>query len=354
MADKERALIAMSGGVDSSIAAYLMQREGFDCRGAMMKLYKPDCPKAVFNTDAEDAKAVADRIGIPFDLLNFEEEFKDKIIEKFIRVYEEGGTPNPCVDCNRYIKFSKMLEFAAEKDCNYIVTGHYARIKKDPDSGRYILKKAVDLTKDQSYVLYNLTQEELAHIKLPLGEMTKDEARKLAEENGFVNAHKKDSQDICFVPDGDYVSFIESYKGKIYKEGNFIDKDGNILGRHKGAIHYTKGQRKGLGIAAGHPIYVSSKNMTDNTVTVGEEEDLFADSCIVEDLNWIAFDELKSELRCKVKLRYRQAEKDCTLLPQENGRVKVLLDEAQRAITAGQAAVFYDGENVIGGGTIVE
>lgn len=355
-----KALIAMSGGVDSSTAAYLMQKDGYECEGVTMRLYhNEDVGVCTYHTccsekDIDDAADVAYKLDIPYEVVDYVDDFEAKVIDKFVRTYEAGGTPNPCIDCNKYMKFDKLLEEALKRGDDYIVTGHYARVEKDETTGRFLLKKAADLTKDQSYVLYNLTQDELSHIKFPLGEMTKNEARDIAEAQGFVNARKHDSEDICFVPDGDYVKFMEQYTGKKYPEGNFIDPDGNVIGKHRGAVRYTIGQRKGLGIAAGHPIYVCAKDMKANTVTVGEHDRLFSRRFIADTMNWISTDGLKESIHCKCKARYRQVEQPCVVNPLEDGRIEVIFDEPQRAVTVGQAAVLYDGDIVIGGGTIAE
>ena len=353
------ALIAMSGGVDSSVAAYLMVQKGFRCTGATMRLYnagetaqrKGSCCSL---DDVDDARAVAVKLNMPFEVLDYTEDFKHRIIEKFISVYEAGGTPNPCIDCNRFMKFDKLMAFADERGISRIVTGHYARISFDEPSGRYLLLKAADPGKDQSYVLYMLTQRQLSRIVFPLGGMHKSEVRELAQANGFSNAHKHDSQDICFVPDGDYVSFMSAYTGKDYPCGDFLDESGRVIGTHRGAVRYTTGQRKGLGIALGEPAYVIGKDMEKNTVTIGKNESLFADTLIAEDLNWISIPELSAPMRVSAKARYRHEEQPGTLYPLPDGRVRFVFDEPQRALTAGQAAVFYDGDIVVGGGTICE
>lgn len=294
MENKEQiktALIAMSGGVDSSIAAYLTKEKGFQCQGTTMRLYRnEDIGQCGFHTccsqrDIDDASEVAFQLDIPYDVLDFTMDFRKQIIENFIRVYEEGGTPNPCIDCNRYMKFNKLLKFAREKKLDYVVTGHYARIVFDKESGRYLLKKAVDETKDQSYALYAMTQNQLAHTLFPLGHLRKTEVRKLAEKLRFVNAAKHDSQDICFVPHGDYTRFMEEHRGRAYPEGDFLDEKGNIVGRHKGAVRYTLGQRKGLGLTMGKPVYVCAKSMENNTVTVGSEAMLYSYALIAEEMN---------------------------------------------------------------------
>ena len=352
-----KALIAMSGGVDSSVAAYIMKESGFDCVGCTMKLYSnADAGMSKDRTccsldDVEDARSVASRLGIPYYVFNFSDDFKEKIICKFIRSYECGRTPNPCIDCNRYMKFAKFCERAKILGCDFVVTGHYARIYKEGE--KFVLKKALDESKDQSYVLYNLTQELLAHVRFPLGELEKTKTRAIAEKCGFINANKPDSQDICFVPDGDYARVIELNTGKTYPPGDFIDKDGNVLGRHKGIIHYTIGQRKGLGISAPTPLYVTKIDTENNTVTLGESADLFSDTAVADDFNFISGDVPTEPFRCAAKIRYRQKEQPATAYPLHDGRVKLVFDAPQRAITPGQAAVLYNGDTVIGGGTIV-
>lgn len=352
----KRALIAMSGGVDSSLAAKLMQEAGYDCVGCTMKLYdNEDIGISRAHTcctleDVEDARRVAHDLGMDHHVFNFKEGFRETVIQRFIDAYESGKTPNPCIDCNRFMKFEKLFERAEILNCDYIVTGHYARIEQDGD--KYYLKKALDDTKDQSYVLYSMTQEQLKHVQFPLGSLKKTDVRKVAEESNFINASKPDSQDICFVPDGDYASFLERETGKKYKEGDFVDIEGNVLGTHKGIVHYTIGQRKGLGVAFGKPLYVTDINTEDNLVTLGDNNDLFRTSLIVGDFNWISGEAPSGEIKCKAKIRYRQSEQPATVTPLEDGRVKIVFDEPQRAITKGQAAVIYDGDIVLGGGTI--
>ena len=297
---------------------------------------------------------MAFQLDLPYEVLDFTEEFKQEVIEKFIRVYETGGTPNPCIDCNQYMKFDRLLRAAQAMGLEYIVTGHYARIVYDGDTGRYLLKKALDASKDQSYVLYMLTQEELAHTQFPLGEKTKAQVRDIAEKLGFCNARKHDSQDICFVPDGDYVRFIEQYRGKPCPGGAFLDETGAVIGRHRGALGYTLGQRKGLGLAMGQPVYVCGKDMEANTVSVGPESALYATTLLAGDMNWIAIPRLEGPLRVKAKTRYRQQEQWATAYPEDGGRMRLVFDEPQRAMTVGQAVVLYDGDVVVGGGTIAQ
>jgi len=357
---EKKALIAMSGGVDSSVAAYLTKQEGFNCIGVMMRLFDNDfLPEGQDSSccsldDAEDAGSVARRLGFPFYVFNSKGEFEDKVIRKFIRCYECGATPNPCIDCNRYLKFDHLLRKGQELGCEYVVTGHYARIRRDESNGRYLLYRAKDPGKDQSYVLYTLTQKQLAHIRFPLGEMSKAEARAIAEAQGFINARKKDSQDICFVPDGDYVGFMERYTGKKYPQGDYLDLSGKVVGRHNGAVSYTLGQRKGLGLAMGEPVYVCAKDMEKNTVTVGPNEALFSTTLLAEDWNWFPFPELTTSLRVFAKARYNQPPQPATVTPEPDGRARVVFDVPQRALTPGQAVVLYDGDLVVGGGTITE
>ena len=288
------ALIAMSGGVDSSVAAWLMQRDGFDCTGVTMRLTRNEAVNTeglhtcCSERDIEDAAEVAYAMDIPYEVLDFTADFQEKIIDKFIRVYEAGGTPNPCIDCNRYMKFDHLLRWAEAHGLDYVVTGHYARVEQDEATGRWLLKKGLDENKDQSYVLYNLTQEQLAHVRLPLGGLHKSEVRAIAEQQHFVNARKHDSQDICFVPDGDYARFMEDFTGKHYPAGDFLDVGGKKVGTHSGAVRYTIGQRKGLGLAMGAPVYVCAKDMQANTVTVGPESELFDTIVYANEVNWIA------------------------------------------------------------------
>lgn len=352
----KKVIIAMSGGVDSSVAAFLMKEKGFDCIGATMKLYDNDeigisREKTCCSLDdIEDARSVARRLSMPYYVFNFKEEFEEKVIRKFISTYENGGTPNPCIDCNRYLKFEKLFQRMNELEYNYVVTGHYAKIEEN--DGWFYLKKAVDDTKDQSYVLYSLTQYQLSHILFPLGEYTKNEIRDIAEKQGFLNARKKDSQDICFVPDGNYTDFIERYTGKKYPPGDFVDINGKLIGKHQGIIRYTNGQRKGLGVAFGQPMYVAGKNIEKNTVTLCTNEELFSKELKAVDFNWI-IPNPQNEIKCSARVRYNMREKPATAYINDDNSVIVVFDEPQRAITRGQAVVLYDGDIVLGGGTIV-
>lgn len=353
-----KAIIAMSGGVDSSVAALLTKETGDECIGATMKLFhNEDIGVKREKTccsldDVEDARNVCYRMGIRYYVFNFSERFKEDVMDRFVDAYEHGATPNPCIDCNRYLKFDKMFQRMRELEYDYIVTGHYARVEYDEEKNRYLLKKAVDDTKDQSYVLYMLTQEQLAHISLPLGGLRKMEVREIAEKHGFVNARKHDSQDICFVPDGDYAKFIEQYTGRKSIPGDFVDTEGNILGKHKGIIHYTLGQRRGLGIPAASRLYVCDISPKTNQVVLGNNEDLFHLELTATKVNLISCESLKEPMRLKAKIRYRHPEQEALAWQTEDGVLHVRFDKPQRAITRGQAVVLYDGDIVVGGGVI--
>ncbi len=350
-----KALIAMSGGVDSSVAAYLTQKEGFKCIGGTAQMCDRQLLGDAFSLqNIQDARAVAQRLDMDFHVFDAVDVFKSAVVDDFISCYENGLTPNPCVVCNRYVKFSYLLDKALELGCDYIVTGHYAQIKQDSKTGRYILYKAVDEAKDQSYFLACLNQQQLAHIRFPLGGFTKAQIREIAQEQGFLTAKKKDSQDICFVPDGDFMAFISRYTGKAYPQGEFLDLQGNSVGKHNGAIRYTLGQRKGLGLAMGEPVYVSGKDMQNNTVTVGPENALYTQTLIAKDWNWFPFPALTAPMQVTAKIRHSQLELAATVYPEEDGFARVEFEVPQRAITPGQAVVLYDGDCVVGGGTIAD
>jgi tRNA-specific 2-thiouridylase len=361
----------MSGGVDSSVAAALMRDRGFECVGITLKLFTNDdiaggpnpedtrgnCPETKTRcrgccslADVNDARNVAYRLGIPHYVFNFSADFREAVIRRFVETYERGATPNPCIDCNRYIKFTGLLQRARQIGFDTIVTGHYARVEQAGD--RFLLKKARDNKKDQSYVLYCLSQEQLAHTVFPLGDMTKQETRDIALARGFLNADKQESQDICFVPDGDYGRFIEQYRGRPSAGGNIIDGAGNILGQHRGLIRYTIGQRRGLGLSFPRPMYVAAKSAAENTLTLGPENSLYARSLLADDLNLIVSAELDRPIRVKAKTRYLQAEQWAVAEQIGADTLRVEFDHPQRAITAGQAVVLYDGDLVVGGGTI--
>ena len=348
----KKALIGMSGGVDSSVAAFLTQKAGLECIGATMNLYNASDAACCSADNVADDRAVAHRLGMDFHVFDFSDEFRAKVMDHFAESYESGLTPNPCIECNRHLKFSKFLEQALTLGCDYVVTGHYACIRKDEASGRHLLYKAKDEAKDQSYFLYGIPQENLSRVLFPLGELTKAEVRQIAEQQGFINAKKKDSQDICFVPDGDYLAFLKRHTGKQYPAGKYLDMGGNVVGSHNGAVGYTIGQRKGLGIALGAPAYVCGKDMEANTVTLGPNEALFRTTLLADDWNWLAFPAPKESMRLQAKARSRMTEQPATLYPEENGYVRVVFDQPQRALTPGQAVVLYDGDLVIGGGII--
>lgn len=355
-----KVIIAMSGGVDSSVAALLMRERGYTCIGATMKLFhNEDVGLCRAHTccsleDVEDARSVAYALDMPYYVFNFSDRFKTDVIDRFVSAYEHGVTPNPCIDCNHYLKFDKLFQRMQELEYDDVVTGHYARIAYNAASGRYELKKAADANKDQSYVLWSMTQEQLAHVQFPLGNMVKSEVRALAEAHGFINAKKHDSQDICFVQNSSYADFIEQYTGKTYPPGDFVDTRGRILGQHRGIIRYTIGQRKGLGLALPEPMYVKSVDPETNTVTLGTEQELYTRSLVATGINLIAVPTLSGVVRVKAKVRYRQPEQWATVTQTGADAFTVVFDEPQRAVTRGQSVVLYDGDLVLGGGIIAD
>lgn len=343
-----RVLLGMSGGVDSSVAAYLLKEKGYEVIGAIMKLKN----HTTF-TAADDAKRVCDKLDIPLLVLDFTTVFEEKVIDYFVNEYFKGRTPNPCIECNKHLKFDAFFKKAKELDAYYISTGHYARIEHDSDNDRYLIKKSVSEDKDQTYVLYNLTQDLLRHILLPLGEFSKTEIREIAKKIDLDVANKPDSQEICFIEDNNYISFIHDRKQNAFKPGNFVDSEGNVLGRHQGIGNYTIGQRKGLGIAVGRPLYVVDIIADKNIVILGDEEQIFKSELIADNINFILFDALDKPMKVKAKIRYTANEAEATIIPLNKTKIRAVFDKPQRAITRGQSIVFYQDDYLIGGGIIV-
>ncbi len=350
-----RVFLGMSGGVDSSAAAVLLRDAGYDVHGLHLSLLGAlPLPEGCVPDDGDDAAAAAKALGLPFHEIDLSERFRRSVADYFIREYEAGRTPNPCVFCNREIKFGAMWEAARALGADCLATGHYARIARDPATGRYLLRRGADPLKDQSYFLCRLTQEQLSRTLFPLGGLSKPRVRALAAEAGLRNAGKRDSQDICFVPDGDYVGLIERCVGHPSPTGAFLDRNGTVLGRHKGFIRYTKGQHKGLGLPAEPPLYVLGKDPHANAILLGHNEDLFAAEAVAGDWNWISVSALTVPMEVTAKLRYSRRESAATAEPLADGRVRLRFREPQRAVTPGQFAVLYDGETVVGGGIIEE
>lgn len=346
----KKVMLGISGGVDSALSAHKLKEKGYDITAVNCLFYKNvgDDGSAV-----RDARAVADKLGIDFRVTDLTEPFRKKVIDNFIDTYVKGGTPNPCIICNKNLKFGTMLDEALKEGFDFIATGHYARIERDDVTGRYLLKKGLDPQKDQSYVLYCLTQHQLAHTLFPLGEMTKEEVRREALRLELINAGKKDSQDICFIPDGDYAAFIEKYLSKTFPEGDFVTVDGKVLGTHKGIIRYTVGQRKGLGLALPAPMYVKEKDTENNRVILSDNDSLFTTTLEADNINLITCDRLDSPVRVKARVRYKHQEQWATVTQTAEDRLLVVFDEPQRAIAKGQSVVLYDGDTVVGGGSIL-
>ncbi len=354
-----KVMIGMSGGVDSSAAAKILLDEGYDVTGVTVRMFLPEdtvqgkgrsCGSL---SDTKDAALVAEKLGFEHIVLDFREDFYKYVMDDFVNSYIDGKTPNPCIECNRYIKFGKMLEEAEKRGFDYVATGHYALNEYDEEKGRYILKRPADRSKDQTYVLYNLTQKQLSKILFPLSCYEKSSIRRIAEEAGLINSQKPDSQDICFVPDGDYTGFIKMRSCLQMPEGKFVDMKGNVLGTHKGIINYTVGQRKGLGIALGKPAFVVSKDALTNTVVLGDNEDLFSYELMACDVNFISVESLRAPMKVTAKARYNQKDEPAVIYPEPDGKVRVVFENKQRAVTSGQSVVFYDGDIVVGGGKIV-
>lgn len=356
-----KVLVGMSGGVDSSVAAKLLQDQGHDIAGVTLKLFSNEDIVEAEKTgktccalsDVQDAQSVAYRLNIEHFVYNFRDFFGKHVIENFVNQYLKGKTPNPCIECNRWIKFDSLLQRARLLGFDAIATGHYARISFNQDTGRWELRKGRSLEKDQSYVLYTLTQDQLAHTLFPLGDLDKSQVRSIGEAAGLINARKPDSQDICFIPGGKYGEFIEKKVPGIVVPGDYLDKDGKVIGKHKGVAHYTIGQRRGIGIALGVPTYVTGKDAQTNTVSLGSDDELFAKELIAENLNLISIEKLTEPLQVKAKIRYSHKEQDAVLYPLNETQIRVVFNEPQRAITPGQAVVFYSDDLVVGGGTIV-
>lgn len=356
---KKKVIIGMSGGVDSSVAAALLLEQGYDVIGVTMKIWPESLGDDKIReggccslSAVDDARRVANHLGIPYYVMNFQEIFEQKVIDYFVAEYEVGRTPNPCIACNKYVKFDALLKKAIAMNVDYVATGHYARIAYDETLDRYLIKKSATIAKDQTYALYNLTQDQLKHILMPLGDYNKDETRRIAKELGLTVATKPDSQEICFVEDNNYARFIQERTGRVGKEGFFVDTEGNILGKHQGIVHYTVGQRKGLGIAFGKPMYVIAIDAESNRVILGESGKEYSSTLIASEMNFIPFEKLEGEIRIKAKIRYSAKEADCLIKNIGDGKVSVTFEVPQRAITPGQAVVFYDGDVLVGGGTI--
>lgn len=354
--EKKKVVVGMSGGVDSSVAAYLLKEQGYDVIGITMQVWQEDndfsereggcCSLSA----VEDARRVAQKLDIPFYVFNFRKSFKEKVIDYFVQEYIDGKTPNPCIACNKYLKFDELLMKARGIGAEYVATGHYAKIEEK--GGRHLLIRADDDKKDQTYALYNFTQDQLSHTLMPCGDYTKDKIREIAKEIGLAVHNKKDSEEICFIHDNDHGRYIKEARPKEVKPGNFVDEKGNIVGKHKGIVYYTIGQRKGLGLALGKPVFVIDINPRTNEVVIGAEDKIFKTDLIAKDTNFIPFEKLEGEMEVQAKVRYAAKPAKAKIYPLKDGKVKVSFEDKQRAITKGQSVVFYDGNVVVGGGVI--
>lgn len=357
---KKKVAVGMSGGVDSSVAAYLLKEQGYDVIGVTMQIWQDEDPLQMAENGGccglsavDDARRVADMLEIPYYVLNFKREFKENVIDYFMDEYMHARTPNPCIACNRYVKWEALLNRAMELGCDYIATGHYARVCK-LDNGRYALKKSATARKDQTYALYNLTQEQLSKTLMPVGEYEKEEIREIAEKIGLLVANKPDSQEICFIPDNDYAGYIKRETGKEFLQGNFVDLNGKILGKHKGIIHYTIGQRKGLGLSLGAPAFVVDIRPETNEVVIGTNEDTFHDCLLANQVNFMSISELVGERNVIAKIRYSHQGAPCKIKMTGDDMLACQFEEPVRAITPGQAVVFYEDDVVVGGATILQ
>lgn len=358
--EKKKVVVGMSGGVDSSVAAYLLKEAGYEVIGVTMQIWQKEDDETISENGGccglsavEDAARVAQMLGIPHYVMNFRAEFEDKVIRYFMKEYLSGRTPNPCIACNRYVKWESMLQRSLQIGADYIATGHYARIARLPN-GRYAIRRSATAAKDQTYALYNLTQEQLSHTLMPVGEYEKPQIRGIAEKIGLRVAHKPDSMEICFVPDQDYAGFIRENSGREIPEGNFVTTDGTVVGRHKGITHYTVGQRKGLNLSMGRPVFVVEIRPETNEVVIGEYSDVFTDRLVCTDLNFMSVPEFQDDFRVMAKIRYNHQGAPARIRRVSKDRAEVIFDEPVRAVTPGQAVVFYDGDYVAGGGTIIK